>query len=103
MPASPTASLNPLSPNGTMPLRPVAARAAAEHDTTDYELSNSVVQPAANAPSILIAGWGKPTTGSLDQDARRLFQQRLKLCFLVAAFPFLFFIMTTVVGYLYLY
>jgi serine/threonine-protein kinase len=98
MPASPTAAFP--SPNGTAPLRPLVPVVSPEHDTTDYELSASVVSPAIDSPSIVIA---LPETGKLDADTRRLFQQRLKLCFLVAAFPFLFFFVSSIVGFIELF
>lgn len=85
-----------------MPLRPVLPRLTPV-DTTDYELSYSVAQPALDAPSIMIAGLGKDRSGQMDEDARRLFQHRLMLCFLVAAFPFLFFFLSSVIGFIELF
>lgn len=98
----PTQSGSVLAPNGTMPLRPVLPRLTPV-DTTDYELSYSVAQPALDAPSIMIAGLGKDRSGQMDEDARRLFQHRLMLCFLVAAFPFLFFFLSSVIGFIELF
>ena len=36
-------------------------------------------------------------------EARTLFQHRLRLCFVVAAFPFLFFFLSSVVGFIDLF
>lgn len=95
MPASPTIERPLHSPNGTRPLL------AANPDTTDYELSMSTIRPPTDGTSISLAPLDRG--GRLDEETRQLFQRRLKLCFLVAAFPFLFFFVSSVVGFIELF
>ncbi len=92
MPSSPTSTAP--SPNGT---RRFAALAEHHTHTTDYELSLST---ALAPPSVVIA---KTQHRSLDEATRSLFQHRLKLCFLVAAFPFLFFFTSSIIGFIELF
>ncbi len=79
-----------LRPPGTPP----------EPDTTDYELSPSVLMPPAVR---LVDPDASPAPGQFGSDARALFQQRLRLCCWVAAGPFLFFFLASATGFIDLF
>ncbi|CAN5416289.1 hypothetical protein BH11PLA2_BH11PLA2_27410 [soil metagenome] len=106
----PTATLSPANTTtATVPsrLKPPGVSLpgeSAEPETTDYELSPSTISPPVSplAPSMRLMTVPIAPLG-MTAEARTLFQHRLRLCFLVAAFPFLFFFASSIVGFIELF
>ncbi len=99
----PVTPVQPRRTNSTTQLSPLAPSAA--DDDTDYELSDSAILPAGFQLGILDAGHAADTAApfKLDPEAQALFHQRLMLCCLVAAFPFFFFFISTLTGFIELF
>ncbi|MGL6096027.1 MAG: protein kinase domain-containing protein [Fimbriiglobus sp.] len=88
-PHTPTPTPGLVEPR-TMRMAGGTAQTAKIHDT-DYQLSASVIMPAATV-RLIEASDGRapvvPSKPSLDLDTRALFQHRLRLCCLIATVPF---------------
>jgi serine/threonine-protein kinase len=84
-------------PPRTKQFRPAAG--GEEIDTTDYELSPSTALP----PAVRLVEPGAPSPIGLSEAARALFQQRLRLCCLVAAAVFSFFFVSSATGFIELF
>lgn len=98
----PVTPLKPRLSNSTTRMAPLGPKDAALDDT-DYELSDSAILPAASRLGSLESPAAAHAPGKLDPEAQALFHQRLMLCCLVAAFPFFFFFICTVTGFIELF
>ncbi|QEL20991.1 serine/threonine-protein kinase [Limnoglobus roseus] len=100
MPVTPVKNRRTNSTTRMSPLDPLDPAS----DETDYELSDSAILPANFQLGILEqARDGAPVVAKLDAEAQALFHQRLMLCCLVAAFPFFFFFISTLIGFIELF
>ncbi len=104
----------PGQPPASQPTRRVRrvdpTRADPSTDSTDYELSPSVFLPPVrlDATKIRLLAPDEPSSthlraGGLDPAGEMLFQQRLRLCCLVAAVPFLFIFISSLTGFIELF
>ena len=93
---------DPRPPHRTVRLRPDSNGPVEEHPdtgTTDYELASSVHLPAARLEQLGRAPRSRP----LDAETRAVFQHRLRLCCLVAAAPFGFFLVCAATNVIHLF
>jgi eukaryotic-like serine/threonine-protein kinase len=72
-------------------------------DDTDYELSDSALQPAVRFVGDGTTPTRSPAPGKLDPETQALFHQRLRICCLVAALPFFVFFVSSMSGFIELF
>jgi serine/threonine-protein kinase len=72
-------------------------------EETHYELSDSAILPAGVRFNLDPPADATPQADKLDPETQALFHQRLRLCCLVAAFPFFFFFVSTLTGFIELF
>jgi eukaryotic-like serine/threonine-protein kinase len=72
-------------------------------DDTDYELSDSALQPAVRFVGDGLNPTPTPALGKLDPETQALFHQRLRICCLVAALPFFVFFVSSMSGFIELF
>jgi serine/threonine-protein kinase len=94
---------SPNPPHRTVRLRRGGPDPPPDGQDTDFELSASAVLP----PAVRLVPHPEPApappAGSLDPDTLDLFQQRLRLCCLVAAAPVGFFFLSALTGFIELF
>lgn len=73
-----------------------------DHET-DYVLSDSAMIPAIRFVGDESAPKAPATAGKLDPETQALFQQRLRICCLVAALPFSVFFVSSLTGFIELF
>ncbi len=72
-------------------------------EETDYVLSDSALLPAIRFVDDQPTAAKSPTAAPLDPETQALFQQRLRICCLVASLPFTVFFVSSLTGYIELF
>lgn len=90
-------------PNPSTARIPLRRDGGAFEDDTDYELSDSALQPAVHFVGEHSNPATSPQAGKLDPETQALFHQRLRICCLVAALPFSVFFVSSVSGFIELF